>query len=194
MKWGNRLKICGSRSAYGVAYLFYISATIFLICEIGAYVNGDVEWLCTEGLGCMFYQTFSLCLGVIFHIGFGRKIELDEDGCEIRFGFIKRRYSWDRMQHRIWIDYPEWMAKRTCYPGGIILSAKPIRTLLGKVDIDKYSFAHPFSSVNIHFCTEEVKQAKRKRTYWPTYEVQRDEFYAFIERIDLPIDNLPKLN
>lgn len=187
------LKIHGNKEMIKVTYVLYAGLLIFLISMIGAYMNGDIDFLRDHLLETLSYYIGIPLLGICLHIGFGREIELNESGCTIRCLFIRRRYSWEQMQYRQWFDYPRFMTKRTSYPGGFIFSVKPVRTLFGKTDIDKYSFLHPFSSINIHFPPEDGSKQQSLRGYIANYEVDQRKFYDFIQRINLSIKDLPPL-
>lgn len=187
------IKIHGNKEIIKVTYLLYVGLLMILISEIGAYMNGDINWIKENRPEHLLYYISAPLFSTWIRIGFGREIELNETGCTIRCLLIRRRYRWDQMQYRQWIDYPKFMTKRTAYAGGIILSTKPVRTLFGKTDIDKYSFIHPLSCVNIHFSPEDGNKQQSLRGYIANYEVDKREFYAFIHQTNLSIKNLPPL-
>lgn len=155
------IKIHGNKEIIKVTYLLYVGLLMILISEIGAYMNGDIDWIKENRPEHLLYYISAPLISTWIRIGFGREIELNETGCTIRCLLIRRRYRWDQMQYRQWIDYPKFMTKRTAYAGGIILSTKPIRTLFGKTDSDKYSFIHPLSCVNIRiYCQLRSRQTR----------------------------------
>lgn len=117
-----------------------------------------------------------------------RTLIMDEEGCTVKFLFIKKKYRWDELKvKRIEKYMHRYGYKSLPYNGSAVFSKKKIRKPKRMDPADYSMLVHPFSFFYVRFHSEKPLQ---KWTVYasPDYEVDEDEFRELMKKWNVELE------
>lgn len=152
-----------------------LAAVVAIVLGMAAYEiffgsAGDSASLKVRIIFMAVFATVLIVLTLMEVISFGRKLELNAEGCRISLGCFHRFYTWDQIQTRRVEKYFRHgfsMVDLHPYKGCLFLSSRRVKP---KRSAAMQMYIHPWSSITIH-AQQDPKKVKRMRNYSNIYEV-----------------------
>lgn len=131
-------------------------------------------------MAALIFSLVYLVLFVPFVLATGKTVSLTRDGCEIRFLFYRRTYSWDDFKVKRVENYSEVLSYKRTYDAGIFFSVSHLQRIRWMGPVEQSAISHPLKTFFVIFHMEAPNKAV---AYYPIpYEVDKNSFINMLSQ------------